>query len=135
MSKSPELMVVLTVNGSNVRRMEAFELYRSAFGAVKLCGELPPDDIPQEDLLPDELELHIIMEINGRQFGIFPGEGDGSPGNVNCQFHFGNEDDFRKAYDVLTQDASKQLLERPFWCGLFGLVTDKFGIRWALVTD
>lgn len=135
MTKSPELMVVLNISGSNERRLEAFELYQKAFNANKISGDLPPDDVPAENLLPDELETHIIMEINGYKFGIFPGDDGSSHGLVNCQFQFDNEDDLRKAYNVLVQGAAKHLIESPFWCKLFGLVTDKYGVCWALVFD
>jgi uncharacterized glyoxalase superfamily protein PhnB len=132
----PEPMVVLTVNGSNEKRMEAFKLYQKAFNAKKLSGEMPPDDVPPESLKPDELEIHIIMEINGTKFAIFPGdEKNGSSGNVSCQFQFENENDLRKAYEILAQGASEHFLDKPFWCKLFGLVTDKYNIRWALVSD
>jgi len=130
--KSPELMVVFDINGSNERRLEAFEFYKKAFGAVKLSGELPPEGVPPEDLLPDESETHIIMEINGYKFGIFPGDEHAARGPVTCQFEFDNEADLRRAYDVLSQGASEHSIDTPFWCTLCALVRDKYGIFWCL---
>ena len=123
MKKSLELFVVLNINGSDERRIEAFELYQRAFNAKNLSG----------DLLPDESdEVHIIMEINGYKFGIFPGEGHNSRGNVNCQLEYDNENDLYKAYDVLIQEAQEHSIGTDFWCGLVASVTDKFGIFWCL---
>ncbi|MCL2488596.1 MAG: hypothetical protein FWE80_07925 [Oscillospiraceae bacterium] len=132
MEKFPFLLVVLEINGSNEERMEAFELYKKAFNAKKISGDLPPDNVPPESLRSDELEVHILMEINGYQFGIFPGEGYNSRGNVCCQFEFDNEDDLRKAYDVLSEGASEYSMSAPFWCKLHATVTDKYSILWSL---
>jgi uncharacterized glyoxalase superfamily protein PhnB len=132
MSKSPELMVVLDIDGSNEKRMEAFELYQKAFNAKKISGDLPPEGIPPENLAPDVLETHIIMEINGYKFGIFPGGEHNSRGRVTCQFEFDNEDDLRKAYDVLAQGAGEHSINTDFWCKLFAMVTDRYGIFWCL---
>ena len=122
MKKSPELLVVLNINGSDEKRIEAFELYQKAFDAKNLSG----------DLLPDESgEVHIMMEINGHKFGIFPGEGYNSRGNVTCQFEFDNENDLRKAYDILSQEAQEHSMDTAFWCKLFAFVTDKFNVFWC----
>jgi len=121
MSKSPMLMVVLDGGGGGERRMEAFEFYRKAFGAKKISG----------DPHPDEVETHIMMEINGYQFGIFPGDGH-SRGNVTCQFEFDSEEELRKAYGVLSQGAAKHEIGTDFWCELYAMVTDRFGVFWCL---
>jgi uncharacterized glyoxalase superfamily protein PhnB len=136
MPKSPELMVVFDIGDgtmeSNTERMEAFELYHKAFNAVKISGDLPPDDVPPEELAYDVAVVHIIMEINGYKFGIFPQAKYNSRGNVSCQFEFDNEDDLRKAYDVLSQGASEHSIDTDFWCKLLAMVTDRYGVFWCL---
>ena len=122
MTKSPELLVVLNINGSDEKRIEAFELYKKAFNAKSMY-----------DLTPDESgEVHIIMEINGYKFGIFPGDDYNSRGNIICQFEYDNEDDLRKAYDVLIQGASAHTINTDFWCKLHAAITDKYGVFWSL---
>ena len=122
MKKSLELLVVLTINGSDEKRIEALELYQRAFNAKNLSGDLVPDESG---------EVHIIMEINGYKFGIFPGDGHNSRGNVNCQFEFHNENDLRKAYDVLSREAQEHSIDTAFWCKLVASITDKFGVFWC----
>ena len=122
MEKSPELLVVLNINGSDEKRIEAFELYQRAFNAKNLSGDLSPDESGQ---------VHIMMDINGYQFGIFPGDDYNARGNVTCQFEFDNENDLRKAYDVLSQEAQEHSIGTDFWCELFASVTDKFGVFWC----
>jgi len=72
------------------------------------------------------------MEINGYQFGIFPGHDNNSHGNVTCQFEYDNAEDLRKAYDILSNEAQKHSIGTDFWCELFATVTDKFGIFWSM---
>jgi len=122
MQKSPELYVVLSIDGDD-KRLEAFKLYQDAFNAKNLA----------DDLLPDESgEIHIQMEINGHKFGIFPGDGHNSRGNITCQFEFETEDELRKAYKILSKEAQEHSIGTAFWCKLFATVTDKFGIFWSL---
>ena len=123
MKKSPELLVVLNINGSDKKRIEAFEFYQKAFNAKNLSGDLLPDESGQ---------VHIIMEINGYTFGIFPGDDYNSRGNIICQFEFDNEDDLRKVYDILIQGASTHTINTDFWCKLHATVTDRYGVFWSL---
>ena len=122
MVKSPDLYVILSINGDD-KRIEAFKLYQDAFNAKNLA----------DDLLPDESgEIHIQMEINGHKFGIFPGDVYNSRGNVSCQFEFETENELRKAYEVLSKEAQEHSIGTDFWCELFATVVDKFGIFWSL---
>ena len=41
----------------------------------------------------------------------------------------------RESYDILSDGASELFMDRPFWCKLFALVTDKYKIRWTLASD
>jgi uncharacterized glyoxalase superfamily protein PhnB len=122
MSKSPELIVVLSINGDDEKRIEAFNLYQKAFNAKSIY-----------DLEPDESgSVHIVMEINGHRFGIFPDEAYNSRGNVCCQLEFETEAELRKTYEALSQEAQEHSMGTDFWCKLYAMVTDKFGIFWCL---
>ena len=123
MLKSPDLLVVLEISGCDEKRIEAFELYQKAFNAKNMYDNIMPDESGQ---------IHIMMEINGYKFGIFPGEGHNLRGNVSCQFEFETEGELRKAYDVLSQEAQEHSIGTDFWCKLIAMVTDKFGVFWCL---
>ena len=122
MPKSPNIMVVLSIDGDD-KRLEAFKLYQNAFNAKNLADDFLPDDSG---------EIHIQMEIYGRQFGIFPGDRHNSRGNISCQFEFETEDELRKTYEVLSREARDNSIGTDFWCKLYASVTDKFGIFWSL---
>ncbi|MHB0859447.1 MAG: VOC family protein [Anaerolineae bacterium] len=117
--------MAFNIKSTNEERIEAFALYQKAFNARKLSESTPPDGH----------DIHIMMEINGIGILLGPGSavGKGLDNAIICEMRFDNENDFRKAYDVLTQEGQDYSLEGPYpWATLLALVTDKFGIGWAL---
>lgn len=125
MSKYPQFTMSFNIETTNEERLEAFELYHKAFNAKKLSESTPPDSN----------DIHIMMEIYGFEILLGPGGavGKGFENAIICEIRFDNESDFRKAYDVLIQEGQNFSLEGPFpWATLLALVTDKFGVGWAL---
>lgn len=125
MSKSPQFTLSFNLKITNEERLEAFELYKKAFNAKKLSEGTPPDGD----------DIHIMMEIYGFQVLLGPGDtvGKGFDHVVTCEVRFNDKQDFRRAYDVLAQQAQNSSLEGPYpWATLLGLVTDKFGVGWTL---
>ncbi|RPJ52171.1 MAG: hypothetical protein EHM21_00865 [Chloroflexi bacterium] len=125
MSKYPILKLAFNIKTTNEERIDAFELYQRAFNAKKISESTPPggDDI------------HIMMDFNGFEILLGPGSviGKGLDNAIICEIHFDNENDFRKAYDVLIEEGQNNSLEGPFpWATLLALVTDKFSVGWAL---
>ncbi len=111
------------IHGPNESRREAFELYQEAFGA-KNNGEEYAGDC-----------LHIMMEVYG--VGILIGPGDkpamGFESGFSCEVRYTDENKFRKAYDVLSREGKDCRIEGPYpWAKQLGILTDKFGIPWAL---
>ncbi len=117
----PRFTLAYNINITNEERLELFNLYQRAFGAKKLSQE-------GED-------IHIMMEIYGTGILLGPGGEDYKSTNNKVIFEarFDDEKDFRKAYEVLIEEGQNYSLEGPYaWATLLGLVTDKFGIGWAL---
>jgi len=117
--------MAFNINTNNEERYQIFELYRRAFGAQKLSEGTPPDGD----------DIHIMMDIFGFEILLGPGSetGRGMSNPLICEVRFDDESEFRKAYDVLAEEARNQSLEGPYpWATLLALVTDKFGIGWAL---
>lgn len=118
--------MAFNIGGTNEERREAFEMYRQAFGAVKISELMPPDGG----------DLHIVMEINGLSVLLAPG------GKVErvvenamcCEFQFENENDLRKAYDVLVENSLNHSIGSYPWAPVGALVTDKYGVCWWLRT-
>ena len=125
MSMYPRFGIALGISGGNKNIIEACEMYQKAFNAIK-TGEGTPSDSD---------DLHITIEINGFQILLGPGDKVEKvlESVICCEVHFDNENDLRKAYDVLIKDSMYNSIDGPFeWATLLGVVTDKFGVRWAL---
>ena len=121
----PKFTMAFNIKTTNEERLEIFELYQRAFNAKKLSEGTPPDSD----------EIHIMMDIYGFEILLGPGSEAGKSMNnaLICEIRFDDEKDFRRAYDVLIDEGKNYSLEGPFpWATLLGLVTDKFGIGWAL---
>jgi len=125
MSEYPKFKMAFSIGNTNEERIEAYEMYQKAFNAVKIDEGTPPDSD----------DIHISIEINGFEILLAPG---GKVEKITenamcCEIHFDNSDDLRKAYDILRKDSRQHSLDGPFeWAVLLALVTDKFGICWAL---
>ena len=128
MSKYPFFKMSFGIGSTNKERIEAFDLYQKAFNAVKTYEGTPPNGG----------DIHIGIEINGFPILLGPGgkvskDRDGLDIGITCELHYDNENELRRAYEVLIQEGRNYSLEGPFpWATLLALVTDKFGIGWAL---
>lgn len=122
MSDYPKFSLAFNIGSTNQERMEAFELYQQAFNA-SMISEIGPPDWP---------DIHITMEINGLRILLAPG------GKVEkvlesamvCEFLFENENELRKAYDILIQGALQYSIGSYPWAPVGALVTDKYGVCW-----
>jgi uncharacterized glyoxalase superfamily protein PhnB len=126
MSNFPKFSMAFNIGKTNEERIEAFTMYKNAFNAKKISEGTPPDGD----------DIHITIEINGLNILLAPG------GKVEktvenamcCEFLFDNEDNLRKAYDILTQNCLYNSIGSYPWAPVGALVTDKFGICWWLRT-
>ena len=122
----PKFSMAFNVGKSNDERIEALKMYQHAFGAKKISESVPPNGD----------DLHIVMEINGLTILLAPG------GKVHkttdnamcCEFMFKNENDLRRAYDVLIEDCLFNSIGSYPWAPVGALVTDKYGVCWWLRT-
>ena len=125
MSEYPKFTIAFNIATTNQDRYAMLELYQRAFSAVKLSEGTPPDGD----------DIHIMMDIFGSEFLLGPGSetGRGMSNPAIFEARFDDEGQFRRAYDVLTEEARNHTLEGPYeWAAKLALLTDKFGIGWAL---
>jgi len=106
--------------GSRKNVLEACEMYEKAFGAEKLSEE-------RGFIEPDSW---IGMDIKLFNFTIFM-QSTSNPLGGNCCIKFTSQNELRKAYDVVKEDAIECELNTDWhWTPLSALVTDKFGVNW-----
>lgn len=125
MADNPQFTMAINIKSTNEERMEMFNLYQRAFHAKKLSESTPPDGN----------DIHIMMEIYGLPILLGPGSADGKglDNPLICEVRFDQLDAFHHAYDALREEGRSYSLEGPYpWATLLALVTDKFGVGWAL---
>ena len=81
-----------------------FQFYQNAFHARKTYEGTPPDSD----------DIHIMMDIYGVENLIGPGVAPGSGNSICCEIRFTDENEFCRAYGILTQESKSHSLEGPF---------------------
>lgn len=125
MSARPQFTLAFNLQATNEQRREMFALYEKAFGAKKLSEGTPPGGS----------DIHIMMELCGTEILLGPGgaSGKGMQNPIICEVRFTEAQEFYQAYDLLKQEGREASLEGPYpWAHWLALITDKFGVGWAL---
>ena len=112
--------------GSKQNVIDAVELYQRAFNAAITSR----DEVTGGD-------GWIGMNIRMYDFGIFIQSNKVPSGmQTGCCISFPSEDELRKAYDVLSQDAKECRLNDDWgWTSLSAIIIDKFGVNWLFAAQ
>jgi PhnB protein len=117
---------------------EAIEFYKTALGAEVLFsqtfGESPMPDVGQaENIMHCTLKVgnSTIMMCDDPRPGASRGEG-----NISLAIGLNDPERAKRIFENLATSGTVVMpLEKTFWAEAFGMVTDKFGIRWMLNCD
>ena len=120
---------------------EAFNFYKSVFGGefalVMRWKDFPePDKIPASQL--DKI-MHISLPI-GKNAMLMATDACESMGpsltagnNFNILVSSESEEEADRLFNGLSAGGQQNMpMEKTFWGAYFGLLTDKFGIRWMV---
>ena len=121
----PFFRLSFSIGPTNDERYGALALYEEAFGAKMLSVSTPPDGG----------DAHILMNVHGLEILISPGKAPqtGEENRLWCEVHYDDRAEMMRAYEALTHECISQSLEGPYpWATALGLVTDRYGISWAL---
>lgn len=133
----------LTFNGTCE---EAFTFYKSVFGGefpyVGRYKEMPPIDGKSAPTSEGEKIMHISLPISSETilmgsdsseaFGKATTLGD----NFSISINADSEEEAKKLFTGLSAGGKLTMpLDKTFWGSLFGMFTDKFGIRWMVNFD
>ena len=105
---------------------EAVAVYEKAFGVkavVEMCKEVK------------NAVVHAEFEIDGNVIMLFDSEGVTIGDNVMITILFDKAEKAKaeKAYDVLAKGGEVIMpLGKTEWSEYFGLLTDKFGVKWNM---
>lgn len=117
---------------------EAIEFYKSALDAEVLFIQTMGNS-PLPDMGPAENIMHCTIKVGGSTIMMCddprPEAGE-SGGNISLAIGLNDVPKAKKLFANLAQDGSVTMpLEKTFWAEAFGMVTDKFGIRWMVNCD
>ncbi|PKM88465.1 VOC family protein [Candidatus Falkowbacteria bacterium HGW-Falkowbacteria-2] len=121
----------------------AFEFYRSAFGGefqmIQRYSETPEaDKVAEKD--KDKI-MHIALRIGDNILMATDAiEGMGDKLKVGNNFHLSigvsSKKEADRLYKALSTGGQEDLPMSPsFWGSYFGMLTDRFGIRWMISFD
>jgi PhnB protein len=127
----------ITFNGA---ANDAISLYERVLGAKTVIrtrvGDVPGTDAPPA--LHDRV-LHSALRVGESLLMLSDGgseESETTAGNVQVSLDFGTVRDMTRAFSGLSDGGAVTLpIQDMFWGAKFGMVTDRFGVRWLLNCD
>ena len=117
---------------------EAIELYKSALDAQVLFTQTMGES-PMSDMGPAENIMHCTIKVGDSTIMMCDDpRPDAAAGGGNISLAIGLTDPERakRLFANLAKDGSIVMpLEKTYWAEAFGMVTDKFGIKWMINCD
>ncbi len=117
---------------------EAIEFYKSALGAEVLFTQTVGDS-PMSDMGPAESIMHCTIKVGDSTIMMCddprPGTAAGG-GNISLAIGLNDPERAKQLFENLARDGSVLMpLEKTYWAEAFGMVTDKFGVKWMVNCD
>ena len=114
---------------------EAIEFYKGALGAEVLFVQTVGES-PMSNMGPAENIMHCTIRVGGSTIMMCD---DPSPqpgatgGNISLAIGVDEADRAKQIFDSLAQGGSISMpLAKTFWAEAFGMLTDRFGIKWMV---
>jgi PhnB protein len=131
------IVAYLTFNGNTE---EAFNFYKSVLGG-EFIGFQRFGDTEHGKQMPESDQkkiMHVSLEtpkgtLMGSDHLDFMGEKFQAGNNFSLSLHPGSEQEATQLFNGLSAGGKVILpLEKVFWGAFFGMLTDKFGIKWLV---
>ena len=117
---------------------EAIEFYKSALDAEVLFTQTVGES-PMSGMGPAENIGHCTMKVGDSTIMMCddpsPNPAQGG-GNISLAIGLNDPERAKQIFGKLARDGSVIMpLEKTYWAEAFGMVTDKFGVRWMVNCD
>jgi PhnB protein len=117
---------------------EAIEFYKNALDAEVLFTQTVGDS-PMTGMGPAENIMHCTIKVGDSTIMMcdnpMPDAAAGE-GNISLAIGLNDPGRARQMFDNLAKDGSVLMpLEKTYWAEAFGMVTDKFGVKWMVNCD
>ncbi len=117
---------------------EAIEFYKSALDAQVLFTQTVGES-PMSGMGPAENIMHCTIKVGDSKIMMCDDpRPDAAAGDGNISLAIGLNDPARakQLFDNLATNGTVVMpLEKTYWAEAFGMLTDKFGVRWMINCD
>ena len=121
---------------------EAISFYKEALGAevqvIAYFKDAPKDSDTESLSLPPNFVMHSMISIHGSLVSMTDGV-ETKPAGDNFTFFITGDtvDEVTALYAKLLEGGGKvvEALAPVFWASMYGVVEDKFGINWQVMTS
>lgn len=114
---------------------EAIEFYRSALEAEVLFVQLMGDS-PMPEMGPAENVMHCTLQVGDSRIMMSDdpsGQVSRGAGMVSLAIGLNDVEHARSVFERLADGGAVMMpLGKTYWAEAFGMVTDRFGIRWMV---
>ena len=122
----------------NGNAREAIDFYKKALGAHEIYSQTYGDS-PMAEMGPADAIMHATIKIGESHIMVCDdvrAEGQTTGGNISLAIGLNDVDTARRYFDNLSQGGEVTMpLEKTFWAEAFGMLTDRFGVKWMVNCD
>jgi PhnB protein len=117
---------------------EAIDFYKQALGAEELYAQTYGDS-PMPDMGNSDAIMHATVKIGDSHIMIcddFHSEDFSLGGNVSLAIGMNDVEKAKTYFANLSDGGNVTMpLDKTFWAEAFGMLTDKFGVKWMINCD
>ena len=118
---------------------EAIDFYKQALGAEEIFSQTYGES-PMADMGPADAIMHATIKIGESHIMVCddmrPEAEARAAGNISLAIGLNEIDTARRYFDNLSQGGEVTMpLDKTYWAEAFGMLTDKFGIKWMVNCD
>ena len=117
---------------------EAIDFYKQALGAEEVFSQTYGES-PMSEMGPADAIMHATIKIGESHIMVCDDmrpEGEAGTGNISLAIGLNEVDTARRYFDNLSQGGEVVMrLDKTYWAEAFGMLTDKFGIKWMVNCD
>lgn len=117
---------------------EAIEFYKNALNAEVLFTQTVGES-PMSDMGPAENIMHCTIKVGGSTIMMCDDprpDATSGGGSISLAIGLNDPEKAKQLFENLAQGGSVEMpLEKTFWAEAFGMLTDKFGIKWMVNCD
>ena len=118
---------------------EAIEFYKNALDAQVLFTQTVGES-PMSDMGPAENIMHCTIKVGDSTIMLCddprPDAAAAGSGNISLAIGLNDPERAKQVFGNLARSGSVVMpLEKTYWAEAFGMVTDKFGVKWMVNCD